>query len=199
MTTTITVSNLKGGSGKTTSAAYLAHAAANTGLRVLAVDADPQGSLLEWSRTADWGLPVIGLALPFLDKDLPGIAGTGYDLIVIDTPPQGKGGIAQAAMRAADMIVLPVAPTTSEVSRVKATYAAVQEAGAGAPVHVLLNRCVARAASTGDAREVLSGNGRHVMRAEIPRLEALAQAHGGPVESARGYSGYLAAALELLK
>lgn len=199
MTTTITVSNLKGGSGKTTSAAYLAHAAENAGLRVLAVDADPQASLLEWSRTAGWTLPVIGLAIASLDRELMGIAGPGYDVIVIDTPPQGTGGIAQAAMRAADLIVLPVAPTTSEVSRVKATYAAVQEAGALAPVHVLLNRCVARAVSTGDARAVLAGNGRHVLQAEIPRLEALAQAHGGQVESSRGYNGYMAAILELVK
>lgn len=41
----ITVANQKGGTGKSTTAAALAQAAVNKGLRVLAVDLDPQGNL----------------------------------------------------------------------------------------------------------------------------------------------------------
>ncbi|WP_456304788.1 nucleotide-binding protein, partial [Acetobacter fabarum] len=41
----IAVVNFKGGSGKTTSAAHLAQGLALDGLRVLAIDLDPQASL----------------------------------------------------------------------------------------------------------------------------------------------------------
>jgi chromosome partitioning protein len=45
---TITLSNNKGGSGKTTTTVSLASAFAERGLRVLVVDLDPQGSATEW-------------------------------------------------------------------------------------------------------------------------------------------------------
>jgi chromosome partitioning protein len=45
---TITLSNNKGGSGKTTTTVSLASAFAERGLRVLVVDLDPQGSATDW-------------------------------------------------------------------------------------------------------------------------------------------------------
>jgi len=45
---TLTLSNNKGGSGKTTTAVSLASAFAERGLRVLVVDLDPQGSATQW-------------------------------------------------------------------------------------------------------------------------------------------------------
>jgi chromosome partitioning protein len=55
---TITLSNNKGGSGKTTTTVSLAAAFAERGLRVLVVDLDPQGSATEWlgGREAPTGL-----------------------------------------------------------------------------------------------------------------------------------------------
>src|SRR6204780_714194 len=44
--------NLKPGTGKTTSAVWLAHVFAQAGNRVLLVDADPSGRALEWSDLA---------------------------------------------------------------------------------------------------------------------------------------------------
>jgi chromosome partitioning protein len=45
---TITISNNKGGSGKTTTAVSLAAAFGERGLRVLVIDLDPQGSATRW-------------------------------------------------------------------------------------------------------------------------------------------------------
>jgi chromosome partitioning protein len=46
--TVYTFANLKGGSGKTTSAVSIAEAMADRGLNVLVVDLDPQGTLSRW-------------------------------------------------------------------------------------------------------------------------------------------------------
>src|SRR5690606_9599405 len=96
---TVTVANLKGGTAKTTTAAYLAHALGPDG--VLAVDADPPGSLLRWSELAPgWPLPVIGLPVKNLHVQLPGIGG-GHQRRVIDTPPlDEQAGIVYSALRA---------------------------------------------------------------------------------------------------
>ena len=47
----VAIAALKGGSGKTTTAVYLAMAASAEG-PTLAVDADPQGSLTRWTEAA---------------------------------------------------------------------------------------------------------------------------------------------------
>ncbi len=44
--------NLKGGSGKTTTAVFLAHEWATRGRSVLLVDVDPQATALRWSEQA---------------------------------------------------------------------------------------------------------------------------------------------------
>jgi chromosome partitioning protein len=46
---------------------------------------------------------------------------------------------------------------------------------------VLLNRCVARANSTGDAREALQDLGYDVLDTAVPRLEVYAQSFGMPI------------------
>ena len=47
---------------------------------------------------------------------------------------------------------------------------------------VLLNRCIARAHSTTDAREALEGLGYDVLETAVPRLEVYAQSFGMPVK-----------------
>jgi hypothetical protein len=68
----IALVNLKPGTGKTTSAVWLAHVFAEAGNTVLLVDADPSGSALEWSDLAAMypGLPPQA-AFPFRIVALP--------------------------------------------------------------------------------------------------------------------------------
>ncbi len=55
----VTLSNNKGGSGKTTTTVSLAAAFAERGLRVLVVDLDPQGSATEWLGGRDSPLGLV--------------------------------------------------------------------------------------------------------------------------------------------
>ena len=195
----LALANLKPGTGKTTSAVWLAHVFAQAGNRVLLVDADPSGSALEWSDLAamDPRLASPQAAFPFrivalpsreLHRRLPEIAGDD-DVVIIDTPQiEDHAAIARSALRYADEILIPCAPSPIEINRTSPVRDEIAEVQGirDTPVRsaVLLNRCIARAHSTTDAREALEGLGYDVLGTVVPRLEVYAQSFGLPIKQA---------------
>jgi chromosome partitioning protein len=191
----VALANLKPGTGKTTSAVWLAHVFAQAGNGVLLVDADPSGSALEWSDLAamdprllpQQAFPFRVVALPSreLHRRLPEIA-RDDDVVIIDTPQiEDHAAIARSALRYADEIVIPCAPSPIEINRTTPVRDEIAEVG---PVRdrparsaVLLNRCVARAHSTADARQALQDLGYDVLATAVPRLEVYAQSFGLPI------------------
>jgi len=188
----IAVVNLKGGSTKTTTAAFMLHALHESGLRVLGVDADGENeSLLSWQELGTWEFPVVGLPVPNLHRQLPGITGEDrYDAVVIDTPPmKERYGIVVSAARVSTHVVCPMAPTSMEYDRLPAVQQVVQEAtdyrdGNRPAFAVLLTRTVATAASTQTYRELIEADGVTVLGPTITRKERYAQAYGGPIKRA---------------
>lgn len=189
----LTVTNFKGGSSKTTTAAFLAHALAEQGRRVLVIDADPQASITEWAELAEWDIPVRGMATPRLH--VPGIGVdrelANCDDIVIDTPPSEKErGIAESATRAATHVVVPCAPTSHEyhvmpkVRQMLDDQAHLGQTATPPVTAALLTRTVASANSRADYREALTADGWWVLQAGIARREAFAQSLGGRIERA---------------
>jgi chromosome partitioning protein len=194
----LALANLKPGTGKTTSAIWLAHVFAQAGNRVLLVDADPSGSALEWSDLAaldpriapQQAFPYRIVALPSreLHRRLPDIA-RDDDVVIIDTPQiEDHGAIARSALRYADEIVIPCAPNPIEINR---TTPVRDEIADVEPVRdrparsaILLNRCITRAHSVSDARQALTDLGYDVLATAVPRLEVYAQSFGLPVPDA---------------
>lgn len=180
---TITIANLKGGSAKTTTTAFLAHAFAAMGRSVLAVDSDPQGSLLRWSEVDSWAVPTTGLPVRNMHARIKGIVAPGTDVVCIDTPPlDEQSGIVYGALRAADIIIVTMAPTTAEYERLPDVWAAIEDVeplrSTPPVVAVLLNRTVQGAASAVTFRAQIEADGHHVLQTTIPRKEFYAQAWG---------------------
>jgi chromosome partitioning protein len=119
----IAVGNLKGGTGKSTVAVNLACCLAER-QTVALVDADPQGTAAAWLRHgAAKGMPS---SLDVVARPVSASLGSEpwqaemcarryhYDRIVIDLPPQ-KGEAFQAALRVADLLVVPVTPSAVDL------------------------------------------------------------------------------------
>lgn len=196
--------NLKGGTGKTTSSAYAAHTLHDAGLRVLAVDADGENeSLLSWQALGEFPFPVIGMAVPNIHRQLPGIVNGQYDAVVIDTPPmKERRDIVLSAARIATHIVCPLAPTSMEYGRLPAVRQLIDDAtdlrdGRRPHFSVLLTRTVSNAASTEAFRELILEGGDHVLKPQVARLERFAQAYGAPIDNAAN-TAYGDAVAELL-
>lgn len=167
----------KGGTGKTTSTAFLATALHRQG-RALAVDCDPQGSLLSWSA----GLPFPTVSLPVSDvhRRLAGLA-DGYDHVIIDSPP-GNTAIIRSVILSVPLVIVPVAATGLDINRLGPTWAMLRDLEDSHPlglaVGVLLTRVRAGTRSRLEARAELSGAGYPVLDTEIPLREHYADAFG---------------------
>ena len=137
----IAVAQQKGGAGKTTLAAQLAVAwAANKSVALM--DIDPQGSLSAWhglragsdrpldnihlSSVSGWR---VGTELGRLKSD--------FDIVLIDCPPHADTET-KNAMRAAELVVIPVQPSPMDVWATAPTADFASEQGT--PVRLVLNR-----------------------------------------------------------
>jgi chromosome partitioning protein len=187
----IAVTNLKGGTGKTTTSIYLATALAKSG-RTLLIDADPQGSSQSWASMAEtFPFPVISLAVPTIHRDLPEIA-VGYDHVVIDTPP-GHEAIVRSALMAVDKAVVPIPPALLDVDRLQPTLDLIMELAPlnDLDVHVILTKVRKGTRTAAQTRTLLEDMGFPVLVTEIPLREAYVTSFGDALTNAMAYTDAL--------
>lgn len=140
----ITVAQQKGGAGKTTVVAQLAVLWSTDGHRVALVDIDPQASLTAWhmarrrsmadqeaggihlSTVGGWRL---ASELDRLKQD--------FDIVLVDSPPHADSD-ARVAIRAADLVVVPLQPSPMDLWAIAPTLEMARKEKS--PYLVVLNR-----------------------------------------------------------
>lgn len=141
MAVVITVAQQKGGTGKTTLAANLAAALAPS-RRVALLDIDPQKSLTRWHDLRRTRLQEAA-NLTFSDVSGWRLAAEldrlkqAHDVVLVDSPPQIDTD-ARLAVRAADLVLVPVQPSPPDVWAAEGTLALA--AAERRRAHMVLNR-----------------------------------------------------------
>jgi chromosome partitioning protein len=143
----------KGGAGKTTLAASLAEMAASTGEKVIALDLDPQQSLLRWGKRRESANARNKVIVEPLERErlsrlraiLDGLAGAGFTLAIFDTTGADATAV-RPICEVADLSLLPARPTRLDVEATAATFRAVFLAKRKAAF--VLNQCPSSYRST---------------------------------------------------
>lgn len=177
--TIITVASQKGGVGKTTLAASLGAVYAGKGYSVLLIDADPQGSLLDFAAARDESAPrleAVALPKPVLHTTAPKIA-EGFDIVLIDAPPR-MGDVTRSALAAADIALIPVTPSALDLWASKETALIVQELQIVKPSlfgAFVLNRSITGSVLSREALSALQELELPVMRSGLGMRVAFAE------------------------
>jgi chromosome partitioning protein len=132
----ITMASRKGGAGKSTLTAHLASLSHQAGHRTLVIDADPQGSLTLWHALRPDRQPGLRSGARGIERALAMAVVDGHEWVFIDTAAS-MWLVAQEAIRAATLVLIPARPGFFDLNAVRETVAAARERNK--PYAVVLN------------------------------------------------------------
>lgn len=169
----IVVAQSKGGSGKSMTACNIAIDAANQGLNVLLVDAEEDGTTIDFQEPrADLSNLTIMNGYDSAFPTMLNVYRKGYDLIVIDTAgvnadmdsdsrDNKQALINKKIMAQSDFILIPVVPTPVDIRKAQRFIPSIEtyvEASMGQrKALIFLNKTDDRERHTREAKELLGG------------------------------------------
>ena len=152
---TIALVTQKGGSGKSTLAIGLAIAAQQDGEQVYMLETDKQGTVTNWGLRRTSEEPGIDRVSggPELDRAIKLLASQGYTLAIIDTPGVDSVTVT-AAIRAADLCLIPARPSPADIEAANPTLDAIRKLGR--PFAFVLNQTPSRSFRLSEAANALN-------------------------------------------
>jgi chromosome partitioning protein len=172
------VLNQKGGVGKTTLSIGIAAELARQGARVLLIDADPQGSSLDWAAAREESaiFTVVGLPRATIHKEIENLR-QNYDHVVIDGPPRVTD-MARSAIMASDIVVIPVQPSPYDIWAAEEVVKLIAEARVykdNLKSCFVINRKISNTAIGRDVVEALSGYDLPVLKSAVAQRVIFAE------------------------
>lgn len=194
---TIVVNSQKGGSGKTSLCAHLSVEAERAGDGpVYLIDTDPQGTLSTWHETRAAETPYrVEIGLSELAPALDSLTQRAAALCFIDTAPN-RGDDNAELFRLADLVLVPVRPSPSDLWAVSATVALLKRAGT--PFLFVVNQAALNANITAQAVASLSHHGpvaETIIASRVYYAAAMTDGHTAPELASKGPSAKEIAAL----
>jgi chromosome partitioning protein len=165
---TIVLATQKGGSGKSTLAIGLALAARNAGHNVRLIETDPQGTLSNWQSRRGIAEPMVETIYNVgrIESRLEQLSRGGVTLVVIDTA-SGVSAVTAAAIRSADLCLIPSRPTITDIESSAATLKAVR--AWQKPFAYVLNQTPVRGRRIDNAANALGGEDAPDMNEMVAR------------------------------
>ncbi|WP_108261938.1 ParA family partition ATPase [Mangrovicoccus ximenensis] len=189
---TITVAQQKGGSGKTTLAVNLAVEFWKRGHTVAVLDTDPQGSLGRWymarreAMNGEAGLEFATASAWGVSYELEKLL-KHNEIVVVDTPPKVDSDL-RPAMRASDLVVVPVAVSQVDVWATESVLEMAQRERR--KTLLVLNRAAPRAKLTADIssriQELDSPAAETMLNNRVIYAEVLGEGQGVVEKAAKG-------------
>lgn len=167
----LTISNQKGGVGKSTLALNLYSHFVSNGASCTLVDTDPQGSVTKLieAYSEDEGRSAVQLLKAEQMNGLETILELETDVVLIDTPPYLSSDL-PGIYSISDFVLVPIQPNPFDVLAVQDTIALIQQAMQLRPeirAAMVLNRVINRTSFTSEVRELLDGYGIPVLNTQI--------------------------------
>jgi len=194
----ISLINQKGGVGKTTTAINIAGCLALRGFRVLLIDADPQGSVLQWHATGANAEFEVEHPPPGELQNRIKAQIRRFDHVVVDSPP-ALTHITLAIAALSELAVIPVAPSSLDIWSSRETIQLVAEAQSRRrelEARLLIYRKIPGTRLAAEARDAVSAHGLKVFATEISQRIAFVEAMIAGV-SVLAYAPHSTAAQEI--
>ena len=165
---TIALVSQKGGSGKSTLAIGLAIAAMQDGHKVCVLEADPQGTISNWRRRREQPEPAVEpVSADALDYKIPFLDRCGVTLAIIDTAA-GHNADTAAAIRVADLCLIPSRPSLVDIESTVPTLTAIRDSEK--PFAFVLNQTPVRSYRINDAAANLADTANSLSAAGVLAL-----------------------------
>lgn len=161
--------NQKGGVGKTTTAINLAIGLKKKNYNLVFIDADPQGSAVQWHAIeGNKSFEILHHPSPIHATDIRQLS-MNYDYVIIDAPP-AIGDISKAILAVTDLAIIPLSPSALDVWSCWGTLKMIDEIrplNSDIEVKLLINRKIPGTKIGRDSREAMKQFQMDVFNTEL--------------------------------